>query len=648
MRKSTSPSKARKGLAVAAVPTAIAVGLALLPNATAQSSVGDLSSAIGGDSSLSDHFAPKEPPARTPLNTEYPDVKGLPEGVKINRVEYLTNRHLMVYIKSAAMPDKEQKVQIQLARDWYSHPEKKFPEVWALDGLRARDDESGWTIETNILNQYADRNVNLIMPVGGESSFYSDWEQEDRGKRYMWETFLTKELIPILDNEYRSNHKRAVTGLSMGGTAAMNLAERNPHLFNFVGSFSGYLDTTTRGMPEAIMAAQRDAGGYDSRKMWGEPGSQNWIDHDPKLGIENLKDMKVYVSAGSGKDDFGNANSVAKGQANLAGMGLEVISRMSTQTYVDYAKRAKIDPVVKFRPSGVHSWEYWQFEMQQAWPYIADALEMDKADRGADCEAIGAIAKETKSGVIGSCLNNEYDVAKKGKAQDFESGTAYWSPDTGAHALFGRIGARYAEIGGPTSWLGFPKTGESKTPDGKGRFVHFEHGSIYWSPESGAWEITGDMFQAWGKNGYEKGDLKYPTGPVKKVGEGYMQEFQDGILTRNPDGSNQVVHGAIGAKYKDMGGAESALGFPTSGENAVNGGFFQTFEKGSIYWSPKTGAHYILKSKIMDRWGQAGWEQGEFGWPTSDYSEIAAGGVSQEFQHGKISEVLGQVRAEKK
>ena len=232
MRKSTSPSKARKGLAVAAVPTAIAVGLALLPNATAQSSIGDLSSAIGGDSSLSDHFAPKEPPARTPLNTEYPDVKGLPEGVKINRVEYLTNRHLMVYIKSAAMPDKEQKVQIQLARDWYSHPEKKFPEVWALDGLRARDDESGWTIETNILNQYADRNVNLVMPVGGESSFYSDWEQADRGKRYMWETFLTKELIPILDNEYRSNHKRAVTGLSMGGTAAMNLAERNPHLFN--------------------------------------------------------------------------------------------------------------------------------------------------------------------------------------------------------------------------------------------------------------------------------------------------------------------------------------------------------------------------------------------------------------------------------
>ena len=649
MRKNTSPGKARKGLAVAAMPTAIAVGLALLPNATAQSSLGDMSSAQSGNgSSLSDHFAPKDPPARTPVETEYPQVEGLPDGVKINRVEYLSNRHLMVYIQSAAMPDHEQKVQIQLARDWYSQPEKKFPEVWALDGLRARDDESGWTIETNILNQYADRNVNLIMPVGGESSFYSDWQQPDAGKHYKWETFLTKELVPILDHEYRSNQKRAVTGLSMGGTAAINLAERNPQLFDFVGSFSGYLDTTTRGMPQAIMAAQRDAGGYDARKMWGEPGSQDWIDHDPKLGIEDLKDMQVYVSAGNGKDDYGEEGSVSTGQANLAGMGLEVISRMSTQTFVDYAKRANVEPVVQFRPSGVHSWPFWQFEMQNAWPYIADALKLDKADRGADCNTEGDIAKATKEGIIGSCLNNEYDVAGKGKAQDFQTGTAYWSPGNGAHALYGRIGARYAEIGGPTSWLGFPKSGEIKALDGKGRLVRFEHGSIYWSPETGAWEVTSDMIDKWGEKGFEGGELKFPTGPVKKVGDGLVQEFQGGILTRNPDGKNQVSFGAIGKKYKEIGGVESPLGFPTDGEKKVEGGFFQEFEKGSIYWSPESGAHYILKGAIMDEWGKKGWEQGEFGWPTSDYSEIAAGGLKQEFQHGTISEVMGRVQTEKK
>ena len=464
----------------------------------------------------------------------------------------------------------------------------------------------------------------------------------------MWETFLMRELIPILEKGYRSNGKRAVTGISMGGTAAMNLAERNPWAFKYVGSFSGYLDTTTTGMPEAITAAQADAGGFTSTNMWGDLYSQDWIDNDPKLGIENLKDMKVYVSAGNGKDDYGQIGSVAKGQANLAGVGLEAISRMSTQTFVDYAKRAGVEPVVKFRPTGVHSWEYWQFEMTEAWPYIADSLGLDKSDRGADCTPIGAIAEATKSGIIGNCVNNEYDVADRGKAQDFQAGTAYWSPETGAHAVIGRIGARYSELGGPTSWLGFPKTGEEKTPDGRGRYVHFEHGSIYWTPETGAWPISKDLFDAWGKNGFEGGDLKYPVSEPRKVGEGEVQDFENGVLTRNPDGSTHIVHGAIGAKYKELKAAESELGYPVGEETAVNGGFFQEFEHGNIYWSMDSGAHYILKGKIFDEWGKHGWEQGEFGWPTKDYASIPAGGLTQSFQHGVIREVMGQVQADKK
>ncbi|WP_286954251.1 MULTISPECIES: alpha/beta hydrolase-fold protein [Corynebacterium] len=649
---STRPSlrlaKTRKGLAIAAVPTAIAVGLSLLPSAAAQSSSTDAVANLGGNgSNLSDSIAPKDPPVRTPISTEYPDVPDLPAGVKVNRVEYLTNRLLKVYIQSAAMPDKERVVQIQLARDWYSSPDKTFPEVWALDGLRARDDESGWIIETNILSQYADRNVNVIMPVGGESSFYSDWEKPDQGDHYMWETFLTRELIPVLDNEYRSNKKRAIVGISMGGTAAVNLAERNPQLFDFVGSFSGYLDTTSRGMPEAIQAAQTDAGGYTSSNMWGAPYSQGWIDHDPKLGTEALKDMTVYVSSGSGKDDFGVGQSVSKGPANMAGVGLEVISRMSTQTFVNYAKRAGVEPITRFRPTGVHSWEYWQFEMNAAWSSIADALQIPKEDRGADCAPIGAIAQATESGVIGNCINNEYDVAKGGKAQDFQGGTAYWSPQTGAHAIFGRIGARYANEGGPEGWLGFPKTGEEKTPDGRGRYVHFENGSIYWTPDKGAWAIPHDMVDAWGETGWENGILKYPVGQAKAVGDGFIQEFEGGMLTRNPDDSHSLVFGAIGAKYQEMGGPESKLGYPKGNEHAIEGGWFQEFEHGSIYFSGPSGAHYILNGAIKDEWGKRDWERGEMGWPTEDYKEIAAGGLTQKFQHGTISEIMGQVKVEK-
>ena len=647
MRETRSPMNRMKKAAIvaAAVPMVASLVPVLSTSAAAQSSL-PLSSNRGG---LSDNIRPSDPPKRTPIEVDKnPQIPGLPEGVSVDRIEWLTNRRVAVFIRSAAMPEQLMQVQILLARDWHSNPQAKFPEVWALDGLRARDDENGWTIETNIEQFYADKNVNVILPVGGESSFYSDWQRPNNGKNYKWETFLTKELVPVLNNEFRSNNSRAVVGISMGGTAAINLAERNPHLFKFVGSFSGYLDTTTTGMPTAIKAAQMDAGGYDSEAMWGPAGSQDWIDHDPKLGIEALKDMTVYVSSGSGRDDFGNPESVAKGAANPAGVGLEVISRLSTQTFVDYASRTPVKPVVKFRPSGVHSWEYWQFEMTQAWPYIANALALAEADRGSDCNPVGAIAEATKSGVIGSCVNNEYDVADgKGKAEDFRGGTALWSPKTGAYPLFGAILAKYSGLGGASSWLGFPTTGETKTPDGVGRFVHFENGSIYWTPQTGAYAIPGDMFKAWGENGYETGDLKYPVAEANQVGKGYVQKFQGGFLTRNPDKSHNIVHGAIAEKYGELGTATSALGYPKSNEIAIRGGFFQQFEKGNIYWSPETGAHVVLYGDIFEEWGKRGYEQGAMGWPTSDMREIPAGGLVIDFQHGTLEQVNGVVRERK-
>lgn len=624
-------------LAAAALPTSLALGLSLSPMAP--------SASAQGSSGLSDYLRSGEPPERSPINTEYPEVEGLPEGVDIERVEWYTNRHISVYINSAAMPDSPIQVQILLARDWHSNPDRNFPEVWALDGLRARDDESGWTIETNIEQYYADKNVNVIMPVGGESSFYADWNEPDNGTHYKWETFLTQELVPVLDNGFRSNQRRSVVGISMGGTAAVNLAERHPYLFDFVGSFSGYLDTTSPGMPQAIAAAQLDAGGYDATKMWGPLGSQDWIDHDPKLGTEALEGTEVYVSSGSGADDYGTENSVANAPGTLAGQGLEVLARMTSQTFVDRAEQNGIDVTTKFRPSGVHTWDYWQYEMTQAWPYMADAMEVPPEDRGADCTAVGAIGDATASGVIGSCVNNEYDVADgEGRAQDFRSGTAYWSPETGAQPLFGRINARYSELGGPSSWLGFPTTGEQTTPDGQGRYVHFENGSMYWTPETGAQAIPGDMFQHWGTAGFEAGDLGYPVADAVEQNGGLVQQFQNGYVVRTAAGENYWLRGRIAAKYGELNAATSDLGFPTSDEHVIPGGAFQEFENGKIYWSPETGAHVIRNGAIFDTWGQHGYEQGEYGFPVSDQTRIPAGGQEVQFENGTIREVNGEIQ----
>ena len=56
------------------------------------------------------------------------------------------------------------------------------PAVYMLDGLRARDDYSGWDIETNAFEMYYQSGLSVVMPVGGQSSFYSDWYKQACGK----------------------------------------------------------------------------------------------------------------------------------------------------------------------------------------------------------------------------------------------------------------------------------------------------------------------------------------------------------------------------------------------------------------------------------------------------------------------------------
>ena len=318
MRDTAIKTRRNKLIAALAVPSALAIGTGLI--------VFPADKAEAEQREISGYLKYDNVPERSPIRTDFPKIDGLPDGVSVERQEWLSDRRVALFIRSAAMPDQLVQVQLLLPRDWYSQPGKKFPEVWALDGLRATDKENGWTINTNIQQFFSDKNVITVLPVGGEASFYSDWDREDNGKNYKWETFLTQELPAVLHNGYRSNGTRGIFGLSMGGTAAVNLAEHRPDMFNFVGSFSGYLDTTSPGMQLGIQGALKDAGGYDATAMWGPLNSQKWIDNDPKLGIEALKGKTVYVSAGNGADDFGQNNSVATGPANPAGVGLEVLS----------------------------------------------------------------------------------------------------------------------------------------------------------------------------------------------------------------------------------------------------------------------------------------------------------------------------------
>ena len=129
--------------------------------------------------------------------------------------------------------------------------------------------------------------------------------------------------------------------------------------------------------------------------------------------------------------------------------------------------------------------------------------------------------------------NAEMDTSdRRGRCRDFEHGSIYWSQATQAHEVHGDIRVKWARLGGVRGFLGFPTTDELGTPNGRGRFNHFEHGSIYWTPGTGAHEVHGAIRDKWASLGWERSRLGFPTTDEKTPpnGRGRVSEFEGGII----------------------------------------------------------------------------------------------------------------------
>ncbi|HUS33226.1 MAG TPA: hypothetical protein VMZ53_32210, partial [Kofleriaceae bacterium] len=86
-------------------------------------------------------------------------------------------------------------------------------------------------------------------------------------------------------------------------------------------------------------------------------------------------------------------------------------------------------------------------------------------------------------------------------------------------------------LGGCASIVGAPITAEAGTPDGIGRYSVFERGSIYWTPQIGAYEVHGRIRDKWKDEGWEAGPLGYPTSDEYAVPGGRRSDFEHGSIT---------------------------------------------------------------------------------------------------------------------
>lgn len=139
------------------------------------------------------------------------------------------------------------------------------------------------------------------------------------------------------------------------------------------------------------------------------------------------------------------------------------------------------------------------------------------------------------SGFLGAATSGEIlNADGVGYHQEFAGGVIYWHRDLGAYEAHGAIRARWAALGNETSALGYPLTDESPTPDGVGRFNHFQHGSIYWHPGIGAHDVRGLIRERWAQLHWERGFLGYPIQDHQVASSGRanvaFSQFQGGRI----------------------------------------------------------------------------------------------------------------------
>ncbi|WP_231748677.1 alpha/beta hydrolase family protein [Mycobacterium sp. M26] len=252
--------------------------------------------------------------------------------------------------------------------------------VYLLDGLRAQDDYSGWDINTPAFEWFYGSGVSVVMPVGGQSSFYSDWYSPSSFNKqpytYKWETFLTSELPEFLAaTKQVSRTGNGVVGLSMSGGAALILAAYHPQQFIYAASLSGFLNPSSVLMQQAIRVAMLDAGGYNVDNMWGAPWDPAWKRNDPVKQAATLARngtrLWIYCAPGGQTDlDQGADPGLA-----LSANSLESLAINSNKNFqAAYTQAGGANATFNFPPSGNHSWPYWGAQLTALKPDLISTI----------------------------------------------------------------------------------------------------------------------------------------------------------------------------------------------------------------------------------------------------------------------------------
>ncbi|MBE7160114.1 MAG: esterase family protein [Williamsia herbipolensis] len=252
--------------------------------------------------------------------------------------------------------------------------------VYLLDGMRASDARSAWTTDVQASKIYdGSTNTTLVMPVGGASSFYTDWNGGAGANNVpiKQETFLTSELPAYLQQQFGvAPNNNAIVGLSMSAGPAVTLAAKHPEQFKVVQAMSGYYQIDNPLGALGVFATQTMVSNYTNGivNMWGPPGSAQWAANDPSKNLAKLKEngQVLVVSSGNAFLSPQEMASMAP-QDRISAILLEALSAVSTVLFQLQAAQQGVS-VVSLPNYGGHDWANWQRGLTSGRDTVMNAL----------------------------------------------------------------------------------------------------------------------------------------------------------------------------------------------------------------------------------------------------------------------------------
>ncbi|MEV6066244.1 alpha/beta hydrolase family protein [Nocardia sp. NPDC052001] len=300
------------------------------------------------------------------------------DGSRIDSVS-VDGRNLTLQVHSTAM-DRDITVKVQRPAD-ASAPR---PVLYLLNGAGGGADIATWWRNTDVGDFLAAQDVNVVMPIGGAFSYYTDWQRDDPVLgRNKWRTFLLEELPPLIDPALGTNGIQAIAANSMTVTAILQLAEAEPGFYRAVAGYSGCAQIADPIGKQFTKLVVETWGKGDTRNMYGDSDDPAWAANDPVLNAGQLRGTRLYLSNGNGlpgphdrTDDAYLLNPTPLGLANqlVTGGVIEAAVNWCTRNLQVRLNELGIPATWDLQPTGTHSWGYWRDAFHRSWPVLADGL----------------------------------------------------------------------------------------------------------------------------------------------------------------------------------------------------------------------------------------------------------------------------------